>query len=256
MIIPDFGSLRPAALSVAVFLFLLLLIRTVFVIVQIRQARHQKKSRIKRLQLPLKTLVVLGSGGHTTEMLSLIKNLEVSTDCTTTSDNNTHKSRCYELSYIKAASDTTSLQRLETMMKKQQSAASASSQQQSRQDSPLTVYNIPRSREVGQSYFSSVFTTVYAQIHAMILLLFWIRPHLILTNGPGTCLPICLAGLLLRILGICPTQIVFCESYCRVETLSLTGILLYPIVDVFIVHWKELLQQYPLAQCVNSFVHS
>jgi len=135
------------------------------------------------------------------------------------------------------------------MMKKQSPSSSP-------QDSPLIVYSIPRSREVGQSYFSSVFTTFYAQIHAMILLLFWIRPHLILTNGPGTCLPICLAGLLLRILGICPTQIVFCESYCRVETLSLTGILLYPIVDVFIVHWKELLQEYPLAQCVNSFVHS
>jgi beta-1,4-N-acetylglucosaminyltransferase len=56
----------------------------------------------------------------------------------------------------------------------------------------------------------------------------------------GTCLPICMAGYLLRYCGVRPVRVVFVESFCRVKTLSLTGRLLYYFADRFVVQWPQL----------------
>jgi len=62
----------------------------------------------------------------------------------------------------------------------------------------------------------------------------------VLCNGPGTCVPICIAAYMLRILGITKTKIVFCESFACVDHISLSGKLLYPFVERFFVQWEEL----------------
>lgn len=67
----------------------------------------------------------------------------------------------------------------------------------------------------------------------------------VLCNGPGTCVPLCVAGLLLGILGMKKVLIVYVESICRVQTLSLTGKILYPISDYFFVQWSSLRDKYP-----------
>ena len=59
------------------------------------------------------------------------------------------------------------------------------------------VVRIPRSREVGQSYLTSIFTTLYsllASMHCVVLE----RPDLLLCNGPGTCLPVCVSARLFK----------------------------------------------------------
>jgi beta-1,4-N-acetylglucosaminyltransferase len=200
--------------------------------------------------LPIETLIVLGSGGHTAEMLTMTKHLDRTRTHTGTTPG------AYNVTYVKAATDTTSRQRLV--------GVSNDDDNDDDTDSDMIVHDIPRSREVGQSYFSSIFTTCKAQWYC-----FWLvgrlAPDLILCNGPGTCLPICLAALFYNI--ILPftypnkskkqrekIKIVFCESYCRVETLSLTGKLLYPIADLFVVHWPELHQKYPNTVLVSTFV--
>ncbi|XP_022622504.1 UDP-N-acetylglucosamine transferase subunit ALG14 homolog isoform X2 [Seriola dumerili] len=76
------------------------------------------------------------------------------------------------------------------------------------------------------------------------------RPHpnsksQVLCNGPGTCVPLCVAGLLLGILGMKKVLIVYVESICRVQTLSLTGRILYPVSDYFFVQWSSLRDKYP-----------
>lgn len=73
----------------------------------------------------------------------------------------------------------------------------------------------------------------------------------------GTCVPICLAAYLLRVLALSDSvyrpYIVFAESYCRVQSLSLTGKILYPIADRFIVQWETLLSsRYPRAQFIGK----
>lgn len=189
-------------------------------------------SRRNSNKLPIKTLIVLGSGGHTAEMLLLTKHLDPA-----------H----YNITYVKAATDTTSRQRLV-------GDVGANDNAKDNSGNTIIMHDIPRSREVGQSYRSSIWTTLRAQWYCLWLVIN-IQPDLILCNGPGTCLPICMAALFFRILAFHQSSIVFCESYCRVETLSLTGKLLYPIADLFVVHWPELHQKYPAKTVlVSTFV--
>jgi hypothetical protein len=158
--------------------------------------------RIRRSK-PLKTLVVLGSGGHTTEMLHLLKHLN-------TADHYT------PISYVVATTDTTSLRRVEAFGGRIR---------------PDHIYKIPRSREVGQSYLSSVVTTLYSFVHAIVLVV-WIRPGLVLSNGPGTCLPIVISTLACRILGICEGRNVFVESFCRVTRYVLCYVMRVGVFDI------------------------
>jgi beta-1,4-N-acetylglucosaminyltransferase len=133
----------------------------------------------------MKTLVVLGSGGHTTEMLHLIKNL--------------NSKKYAALTYIIAKTDSTSLRRVEAFGGRQ----------------PDHICYIPRSREVGQSYITSLGTTLWSFLYAFGIVL-RIRPDLLLINGPGTCLPIAILTIFFRILGLCEGRIIFVESFCRV----------------------------------------
>jgi len=77
------------------------------------------------------------------------------------------------------------------------------------------------------------------------------RPDLILTNGPGTCVPIVFSAFLIRVLGIKKIKTVFSESFACVSHISLSGKILYYIVDRFFVQWSNLIQKYPRAQYIG-----
>jgi len=109
---------------------------------------------------------------------------------------------------------------------------------------------LPRSREVGQSYATSVLTTMYALVHAVVLVL-RSRPSLLLCNGPGTCIPIAAVAIGLRWLGIKYVTVMYVESICRVESLSLSGKLLLPFADHFLVQWPNLVSKYPRARYIG-----
>ncbi len=107
-------------------------------------------------------------------------------------------------------------------------------------DEDAIVAVIPRAREVGQSWISSAWTTLVS-LAASYKLLLAEDPQLVLVNGPGTCVPVCLgAWLNSRLLHLGPVKIVFVESVCRVKTPSLTGKILAPFADEFLVQWPEL----------------
>jgi beta-1,4-N-acetylglucosaminyltransferase len=185
---------------------------------------------------PLRTLIVLGSGGHTTEILYMTQHLNM----------NGTGPLFHPIDYCKADTDTTSTDRVRLNHAFTNPNSSDS----------IQIHNIPRSREVGQSYISSIYSTLVS-IWYSFLLVYRLRPRVILCNGPGTCIPICFVVLLYRALNLLPnhqTYIVFIESFCRVETLSMTGKILYPIVDVFLVHWDELQQKYPNSILTHSFL--
>uniref|UniRef100_A0AAZ3P3V9 UDP-N-acetylglucosamine transferase subunit ALG14 n=1 Tax=Oncorhynchus tshawytscha TaxID=74940 RepID=A0AAZ3P3V9_ONCTS len=87
----------------------------------------------------------------------------------------------------------------------------------------FTIQSIPRSLEVCQSWSSSVVTTLNALLYSFSLVF---RPDMVLCNSSGTCVPLCDAGV---ILGLKMVLIVYVESICRVESLSLCGKILYPL---------------------------
>lgn len=93
----------------------------------------------------VRTLVVLGSGGHTSEMLGFLQTLPI----------HKYSPRCY----IVAATDKGSATK-----------AVAFEQQLPSNTSQYSIEHITRSREVGQSYLTSVLTTSKALMHAVTLL--------------------------------------------------------------------------------------
>ncbi|EGG18323.1 putative glycosyltransferase [Cavenderia fasciculata] len=162
-----------------------------------------------------KTMVVLGSGGHTAEMFYLLKHIH--------GDYN-------RLSYVLADSDKRSYDKIVEF--EQTSAASS-----------YSVHQIPRSRNVGQSYFFSIFTTIYAFFYCL-LLVFRDKPDIVICNGPGTCVPIVIAAVLFRFLRIHACKIVYIESIARVQHLSLSGKILQYVANWMIVQWPSLIPEY------------
>lgn len=173
--------------------------------------------REKRFQ-PARTLIVLGSGGHTAEMCAILKHLA--------------REKYSPRFFVVSDTDTTSLSKVLEIP--------ATSKVES------YIYKIKRSRHVGQNYFTSIFTTIQS-IYASIPMVYRIQPDLILSNGPGTCVPICLIAFVLKIFGLLDAQskIVFVESFCRVQTISLTGKILIWFIDCFVVQWPQLIQFSP-----------
>uniref|UniRef100_M1B1H8 UDP-N-acetylglucosamine transferase subunit ALG14 n=1 Tax=Solanum tuberosum TaxID=4113 RepID=M1B1H8_SOLTU len=114
---------------------------------------------------------------------------------------------------------------------------------------------IYRSREVGQSYITSVGTTLVAIAHALWLMI-KIRPQVILCNGPGTCIPLCVIAFLFKVLGIRWSSIFYVESIARVRKLSLSGLLLYKLhmADQLFVQWPQLKEKYPRAHYVGRLM--
>lgn len=139
------------------------------------------------------------------------------------------------------------------------------------------VITVPRARRVHQSYLTAPFSTLACFWACLLALCGWHRdqrkilpprirsdpyPDLILTNGPATAVSVVLAAKLLRIGNYCYEVIlsvahkqssspggrfsqrklrtVFVESWARVTTLSLSGKLLLPVVDRFLVQWPAL----------------
>ncbi|XP_070842486.1 UDP-N-acetylglucosamine transferase subunit ALG14 [Chaetodon trifascialis] len=202
-----------AAVSAVLFLCLLFVARLYIVVKTGLNSQPGAKRSVT-------VLVVAGSGGHTSEILRLMECL----------------SAAYAPRYYVIA-DT-------DKMSEEKIATFESSKQHSDSRPQFTICRIPRSREVHQSWSSSVVSTLNALQHSLPLV-FRLRPDMVLCNGPGTCVPLCVAGLLLGILGLKKVLIVYVESICRVQTLSLTGKILYPISDYFFVQWSSLRDKYP-----------
>jgi len=67
------------------------------------------------------------------------------------------------------------------------------------------------------------------------------RAGCVITTGALMGYPVALAAKVLR------KKVIYIESFARVDSASLTGRLIYPIADLFIVQWREGLQFFPKA---------
>lgn len=56
---------------------------------------------------------------------------------------------------------------------------------------------------------------------------------------------------LLKVLGVAKCKIVFVESFCRTQTLSLSGKILYPFASRFFVQWPQLQKEYPASTFIG-----
>ena len=154
--------------------------------------------------------VVLGSGGHTMEMMHVLNPFD-----------NEYHDQLNQYDVIVAETDKISQKKMENIKTEKK------------------FHTIPRSRQVGQSYFTSIFTTLYSLL-VCFKMMWTIHADVLICNGPGTCVPVCIACWLFNLLRKKKTKIIYLESVCRVTSLSLTGKILKWLTDVFVVQWEEL----------------
>ena len=67
---------------------------------------------------------------------------------------------------------------------------------------------------------------------------FKIHPDYIITTGAHTAGPMCLIG------KICGSKVIYIETFANINTKTITGRLLYPFADMFIVQWHSMKKNY------------
>src|SRR5699024_899209 len=72
------------------------------------------------------------------------------------------------------------------------------------------------------------------------------RPDVIITTGAHTAVPMCYIAKLFR------KKVIFIESFAKAKTPTLSGKLVYPIADLFIVQWESMKKVYPNARYGGS----
>ncbi|KAK0706871.1 oligosaccharide biosynthesis protein Alg14 like-domain-containing protein [Lasiosphaeria miniovina] len=165
-------------------------------------------------------LYVLGSGGHTTEMLEIIRQQ-------TRGQVNQHRR------YVISSGDRSSQDRV------QQLEAQISEAFPDERAGTRDAFLIRRAREVHQSALTAPLTCLVSAGHAINALTREPRaraatrygyqfkyPHVVVTNGPATGFIVCVVARLLKIFYLVPQnrlKMIYIESWARIKTMSLTG---------------------------------
>ncbi|KAJ5184675.1 hypothetical protein N7491_007456 [Penicillium cf. griseofulvum] len=201
---------------------------------------------------PTHLLVVLGSGGHTAEMLYMLERMKF--------DPHIYTYR----TYLVSSGDNFSADKA-----KEFEAQHVRNSQSHTHSNNYTIVTVPRARRVHQSYLTAPFSTLQC-FWACLNVLRGLHqdqklpkeysspyPDLILTNGPATAVCVVAGAKLIRfflssakIAALClslrpvsaiasaPTlRTIYVESWARVSSLSTSGVLLLPLVDRFLVQW-------------------
>lgn len=73
-----------------------------------------------------------------------------------------------------------------------------------------------------------------------------IRPDIIITTGTHTAVPICYIAKFFK------KKIIYIETLANINKQTLTGKIIYPISNLFIVQWENMLKFYPNAICISK----
>jgi UDP-N-acetylglucosamine:LPS N-acetylglucosamine transferase len=74
------------------------------------------------------------------------------------------------------------------------------------------------------------------------------KPDILVSTGAGVAIPFFYLG---KLLG---KKLVFIEAYERIDNPSLTGRLVYPITDAFILQWEEQQKHYPKGKVLGQLL--
>ncbi|EFE33088.1 glycosyltransferase family protein [Trichophyton benhamiae CBS 112371] len=244
------------------------------------------QAQVRQPCRPVHLLVVLGSGGHTEEMLSMLRHAEL--------DPAVYIRRTYIVSSGDAFSARKAVEYEKSIETSEQTGQDES------KSSNYTIITVPRARRVHQSFLTAPLTTLQCFGFCMLVLMgrhpdqLTLTAHsssssspcpgypdIILTNGPGTGVCVVVAARLLRLFDPLVCRIlpqarsdissksqtstysgpesrshsgprdqrrgtrrylrtIFIESWARVTTVSLSGKILFPLVDRFLVQWEGL----------------
>lgn len=205
--------------TILLLIFTLLVVRLLYLVIHVKLPRQSNAT-------PVVTMVVLGSGGHTMEMLRLLSGMDLV--------------NFSQRVYVAADADVMSIKKIIAF-------------EQSHGNGEPLIKKIPRARQVLESYISAVLSTLIAIFYSFPIT-FKTSPDLLLCNGPGTCIPLCFWCFVLKFFWIKDVNIVYVESICRVKTLSLSALILYFIADHILVQWSQLQKAYPRTEYIGRVI--
>ncbi|KIY46761.1 glycosyltransferase family 1 protein [Fistulina hepatica ATCC 64428] len=194
-------------------------LRFLFVLLMLATGRKRKSTAARTKSLA----VFLGSGGHTSEALSLISALDFT--------------RYQPRTYIISEGDTLSSRKAQEL-----------EYSKGGQDSSYSIIVIPRARRVHQSFLTTPFTallSLWTCLHHITFTSALLRrafADVLLLNGPGTCCMLAAAVYVNKFLNLPFPAMIYVESFARVNSLSLSAKILRPLVDRFIVQWPAALK--------------
>ena len=91
---------------------------------------------------------------------------------------------------------------------------------------------------------AKLFTYIFKYFYLCLKTIYYyfkLRPNVLVTTGTHTAGPMCYLG---KIFG---SKIIYIETFANKNKKTATGRLIYPIADLFIVQWEEMLKLYPKA---------
>ncbi|KAF3929878.1 hypothetical protein ABW19_dt0210085 [Dactylella cylindrospora] len=208
-------------------------------------------------------LFILGSGGHTAEMFSMIQDI--------TPEMVTHRT------YLFSSGDTHSASKAVKFEERLTGIAAGGGGGKGRKggdggEGGYRLLEIPRARRVKQSWLTTPWTCLVCLMGCLGAVSGtdvavsaagkkeqerWKGkeyPDVIVCNGPATGVMVVAACYLFKFFGLCKTRVIYVESFARVATLSLSGKLLLPLADRFLVQWPQLAEKYPAAEHIGFLV--
>lgn len=213
---------------------------------------------------PTHLLIVLGSGGHTTEMMSMLRRAVTNHESAKKLNWRDYSHR----TWVVSGGDSISAQRAKEFEEKATSLSTqagmmAGKVKHSTDIGPGTydIVTVPRAREIHQPLLTTPASALKCMLACRDVLLKHTTttrdghlgksgeidfPDLILCNGPATATIMVFTSILLRFFDTkgCSTRgkmrTIYVESWARVKKLSLSGKLLSRMVDRFLVQWPQL----------------
>ncbi|KAF2718622.1 glycosyltransferase family 1 protein [Polychaeton citri CBS 116435] len=245
------------------FLYTLLAIAVSLVALRVQRVLRYKRNKPIRHgrrnpHEPTHLMVVLGSGGHTAEMISMLERSVTHEDPAQRLDWKDYTHRTWVVSSGDSISATrakdfeemaSALTTQETLM------AGKVRKSTDRGDGTYDIVTIPRAREIHQPLVTAPLSSLKCAQACWVILTKYSAeknkegrdaPDIILCNGPATATIMALVSVVLRFFNTqgCGTRgrlrIIYVESWARVKKLSLSGIILKNLVDRFIVQWPQL----------------
>lgn len=153
----------------------------------------------------MRLLVVLGEGGHTKEILTLVDMLGDGFQ------------DGFQYGYIIVQDDVVSEAKIRR---------------------PGPIYRVLRPRDKEHHLLGDIYKTLRSGWQSFSHLCRF-RPSALLSSGPSVAVPVCI---LARLLGV---KVIFVETGSRVSSLSTTGRIMYRVANLFFVQWPDLQKRYP-----------
>ncbi|CAD6505079.1 BgTH12-07974 [Blumeria graminis f. sp. triticale] len=187
---------------------------------------------------------ILGSGGHSSEMVSLLRDID--------------PARYTHRSYIASSGDSFAYSKALEIETYIQSKFRPSGPTTPQTWDPLTgiwdLRIVPRARKIHQPLVTTMFSSLLCAIGCLKELRSIKKasratssgyPDVIISNGPATAVIFILVAALMRVSGMSPLRkmkTIYVESWARVDSLSLSGrfLLSLGICDRFLVQWESL----------------